>query len=327
MRGTPDAYPFPTFPAPLRFTIALAAVTVVFVVDHLSGWPVDEPAKFILLGMAVMASAWFAGTGPALAATVLGAVLGAEEAGRLAPIDVSVATHLAMFVVQALMLIGVVSELRAARRASDQQAHAALAARRESEAANRTKDQFLATVSHELRTPLNAIYGWVAMLRTGTLDPARQAHALEVIERNTRAQTALVEDLLDMSRAIQGSLRLGMEPLDLAVVLDAAIESLRPTAAAQHLDRLKQMQSQIYRILAERSGKPLRQIIRDTKRTDFYLDAVRARDYGLIDEVLGPAESATPEHSDRANAVAAEAETVDAPDIAASEHPSRTSTD
>jgi ATP-dependent Clp protease protease subunit len=99
------------------------------------------------------------------------------------------------------------------------------------------------------------------------------------------------------------------------------------TAAAQHLDRLKQMQSQIYRILAERSGKPLRQIIRDTKRTDFYLDAVRARDYGLIDEVLGPAESATPEHSDRANAVAAEAETVDAPDIAASEHPSRTSTD
>src|SRR4026209_1952949 len=61
------------------------------------------------------------------------------------------------------------------------------------------------------------------------------------------------------------------------------------SAAAQHLDRLKQMQSQIYRILAERSGKPLRQIIRDTKRTDFYLDAVRARDYGLIDEVLGPA--------------------------------------
>jgi ATP-dependent Clp protease protease subunit len=60
------------------------------------------------------------------------------------------------------------------------------------------------------------------------------------------------------------------------------------TAAAQHLDRLKQMQSQIYRILSERSGKPLRQIIRDTKRTDLYLDAARARDYGLIDEILGP---------------------------------------
>jgi len=59
------------------------------------------------------------------------------------------------------------------------------------------------------------------------------------------------------------------------------------TAAAQHLDRLKQMQSQIYRILADRSGKPLRQIIRDTKRTDFYLDAAKAREYGLIDDVLG----------------------------------------
>src|ERR687898_199306 len=59
------------------------------------------------------------------------------------------------------------------------------------------------------------------------------------------------------------------------------------TAAAQHLDRLKQMQSQIYRILADRSGKPLRQIIRDTKRTDFYLDAQKAKDYGLIDEILG----------------------------------------
>jgi ATP-dependent protease ClpP protease subunit len=66
------------------------------------------------------------------------------------------------------------------------------------------------------------------------------------------------------------------------------------TAAAQHLERLKQMQAQIYRILAERSGKPLRQIIRDTKRTDFYLDATRAKDYGLVDEVLGPAESAVP---------------------------------
>lgn len=58
------------------------------------------------------------------------------------------------------------------------------------------------------------------------------------------------------------------------------------TAAAQHLDRLKQMQDQIYRILADRAGKPLKQIIRDTKRNDFYLDAVRAREYGLVDDVI-----------------------------------------
>ncbi|CAN5502138.1 hypothetical protein BH23ACI1_BH23ACI1_27830 [soil metagenome] len=66
------------------------------------------------------------------------------------------------------------------------------------------------------------------------------------------------------------------------------------TAAAQHLERLKQMQNQIYRILAEASGRPLRQIIRDTKRTDFYLDAARAREYGLIDDVLGPVRTADP---------------------------------
>ena len=89
------------------------------------------------------------------------------------------------------------------------------------------------------------------------------------------------------------------------------------TAAAQHLDRLKQMQGQIYRILAERSGKPLRQIIRDTKRNDFYLDAVRAREYGLIDGVLGPVQVAVP--SDLASVSTADANEAGAPDIAAAE--------
>ena len=106
-------------------------------------------------------------------------------------------------------------------------------ARRSAEALNRAKDEFIATVSHELRTPLNAIFGWVSLLRTGTLDPSRNGHALDVIERNTRAQAQLVEDLLDMSRIIQGNVRLGMEPLDLAVVLDSAVESLKPTADAR----------------------------------------------------------------------------------------------
>jgi ATP-dependent protease ClpP protease subunit len=92
------------------------------------------------------------------------------------------------------------------------------------------------------------------------------------------------------------------------------------TAAAQHLDRLKQMQSQIYRILAERSGKSLRQIIRDTKRTDFYLDATSARDYGLIDDVLGPA-LALPVSETAAAAVPDLAEPLAPPRIAASATP------
>src|SRR5512132_3419712 len=233
MRGTPDAYPFPTFPAPLRFTIALAAVAIVFVVDHLSGWPVDEPAKFILLGIAVMASAWFAGTGPALAATVLGAVLGAEEVGSAARVDVNIAIHLAMFVVQALMLVAVISELRAARRTSEQQVRVAQAARHESEAANRTKDQFLATVSHELRTPLNAVLGWVHLLRTGKLDRDTSVRGLESIERNARLQAQLTGDLLDVSHALTGELQLESHPTTLNEAAHQAVAAVEPAARAR----------------------------------------------------------------------------------------------
>jgi ATP-dependent Clp protease protease subunit len=91
------------------------------------------------------------------------------------------------------------------------------------------------------------------------------------------------------------------------------------TAAAQHLDRLKQMQGQIYRILADRSGKPLRQIIRDTKRNDFYLDAVRAKAYGLIDGVLGAVHALPLDASDITAVASADAELVDSPDVAAAE--------
>ena len=90
------------------------------------------------------------------------------------------------------------------------------------------------------------------------------------------------------------------------------------TAAAQHLDRLKQMQSQIYRILSARSGKPLKQIIRDTKRMDFYLDATRALEYGLVDQVFGVTHASTPILSDVSrdpnSEAAAAVETTAAPD-------------
>jgi signal transduction histidine kinase len=109
------------------------------------------------------------------------------------------------------------------------------AGRRAAESLSRAKDEFVATVSHELRTPLNAIYGWVSLLRGGTLDPARQAQGLEVIHRNTAAQLTLIDDLLDMSRVIRGVLRLDMQPVDLAVAVDAAIDALKPTADARRI--------------------------------------------------------------------------------------------
>jgi signal transduction histidine kinase/CheY-like chemotaxis protein len=109
------------------------------------------------------------------------------------------------------------------------------AARGEAEAASRSKDEFVATISHELRTPLNAMFGWVRLLRGGSLDENGRARALEVIERNTRAQAQLIEDLLDMSRAIRGNLRLDVQETDLCAVVHAAVDALRPSASEKRL--------------------------------------------------------------------------------------------
>ena len=106
-------------------------------------------------------------------------------------------------------------------------------ARQGAEAANRAKDEFLATLSHELRTPLSPILGWVRLLRSGDLDDAATARGLEVIERNVRAQTQLIEDLLDVSRIITGKLRLEVRPMDLVAVVEAGIDAVRPAAEAK----------------------------------------------------------------------------------------------
>ena len=106
-------------------------------------------------------------------------------------------------------------------------------ARRQVEETSRLKDEFIATVSHELRTPLNAILGWSQMLRTGSLPADRHQRALETIERNARSQAQLIEDLLDMSRILAGKLALETEPLDVSLVVEAALESIRPAASAK----------------------------------------------------------------------------------------------
>lgn len=100
-------------------------------------------------------------------------------------------------------------------------------ARAEAETANRMKDQFLATVSHELRTPLNAIIGWAHLLRSGNLDKPTASRALETIDRNAKSQAQLIEDILDVSRVITGKLRLNKEPVDIASVINAAIDSVQ----------------------------------------------------------------------------------------------------
>ena len=109
------------------------------------------------------------------------------------------------------------------------------AARLEAEAANRAKDEFLATLSHELRTPLNAIVGWTQMLLGGTLDQHGTRRALQVIERNAHLQAQLISDILDVSRIITGGLRLNIRPVDLGSVIGAALDAVRPAAEAKQI--------------------------------------------------------------------------------------------
>jgi PAS domain S-box-containing protein len=110
--------------------------------------------------------------------------------------------------------------------------HAALA---EAEAANSLKDEFLATVSHELRTPLTAILGWCTMLRTDRLDETTTARALAIVDRNATVLAQLIEDLLDLSRIINGKFHLEVSPIGLGEIINLTIESLRLAAAAKNI--------------------------------------------------------------------------------------------
>jgi signal transduction histidine kinase len=122
------------------------------------------------------------------------------------------------------VLVATVNALLRMRRAEE-----------EALAANRAKDEFVATLSHELRTPLTSIVGWVRMLREGKLDGARAAQALATIERNALTQVRLIDDLLDVSRIVSGSLRLHIGRITPREIVDNALASMRPAIQAKGL--------------------------------------------------------------------------------------------
>lgn len=130
------------------------------------------------------------------------------------------------------------SEMAVRKQAEEERAQLLIreqAARAEAELANRTKDEFLATLSHELRTPLSAILGWSHILTTNQLGKKDWARGLETIERNARAQSQLIDDLLDVSRIISGKIRIEPRAVDLATVIEAAIDSVRPAFEAKEI--------------------------------------------------------------------------------------------
>src|SRR5687767_9040404 len=221
--------------------------------------PLLERSTFLLFLVAVMVAALVGGVRAAVVATVASLVVTALLIGLHDVKDDWI--RVSTFLVVSVWVTVVTERMRKTWTRAQEQAealrrseehhrgvatelknveaeHAALLkmaehARAEAEAANRTKDEFLATLSHELRTPLTSIVGWAKMLRSGQLDTETAARAIETIDRNARLQTQLIADVLDLSRIVSGKLRLNLRPMDLAPVIEAAVDTLRPAAEAK----------------------------------------------------------------------------------------------
>jgi PAS domain S-box-containing protein len=133
------------------------------------------------------------------------------------------------------------------------------AARSAAETANRIKDEFLAVLSHELRSPLNPILGWSQLLQNRKLDQARMTYALQTIERNAKLQVQLIDDLLDVSRILQGKLSLNVDPVNLATTITAALETVQLAATAKSIQIQTILESKVGQVLGD-SGR-LQQVI------------------------------------------------------------------
>ncbi|TVQ12363.1 MAG: PAS domain S-box protein [Leptolyngbya sp. DLM2.Bin27] len=126
-----------------------------------------------------------------------------------------------------------ISALKQSERDREQLLQRERIAREEAEQANRLKDQFLAVLSHELRSPLNPILGWAKLLQTRNFDAERTAQALATIERNALLQAQLVDDLLDLAKILRGKLQLNPIPVNLATVVESALETVKNAATAK----------------------------------------------------------------------------------------------
>ncbi len=127
----------------------------------------------------------------------------------------------------------------------------------QAEAANNSKDQFLATLSHELRTPLNAILGWIFLMKQEAVKPEVQKEGLAVIERNARAQSNLIADLLDISRIVAGKLRLEPRPLNFISCVESALDNVRPSAKEKGVRLISRVDSSDFARVAM-YGDPVR---------------------------------------------------------------------
>jgi signal transduction histidine kinase len=186
---------------------------------------------------AMIAVALYAGVGPALVCAVVTVMVGFSAwrgAGTSSAPRLPDLWGLLMFALSATLIMIIAARLRRAEERRAELLALERQARKEAERAGRMKDEFLATLSHELRNPLSAIVGWAQVLHTQPLPP-QVVRGLEVIERNARAQTRIIDDLLDMSRIAAGMTRLDIRSVDLQKIVDSAILPVQPAAHAKRI--------------------------------------------------------------------------------------------
>jgi PAS domain S-box-containing protein len=154
-------------------------------------------------------------------------------------------------------ILSLVLDVTARNQAEEERANLLLLeqdARKAAEEANRCKDEFLATLSHELRTPLASILGWARLLASGMVDTDKYPQVFATIARNAKAQAQLIDDLLDVSRIITGKMHLDVRPVQLAPIIEATVETVRPAAAAKEI----QLKLRLDPKVGEISGDPER---------------------------------------------------------------------
>ncbi len=213
-----------------RFGMSVLAVAAMSAIRAFLTPALGHASPFLLFTPAVMLAAWYGGLWPGMVATLLSAAVGTRflqsSPGGFAAGEWD---RLALFVAVGAALTWAQVTAAAATRRTRLLLSREQAARAEAEAANRAKDDFLATVSHELCSPVAVVIGWASLLRDHALDLASVQKAADVIESNARLQQRLVEDIVDSVRASRGTMRLERRRIDLASVVAAAVDATRPT--------------------------------------------------------------------------------------------------
>ncbi len=214
----------------LALLAVLAALAVRLTLTPLLG----DSSPFLLFIPAVLLATRYGGAWPGLFATALSSALGVRYVlSGLAEPSLEKWDRIGLFLAVCLIIVWVQSRLAAASQRIARSLDNERGARREAQAANRAKDEFLAMVSHELRTPANTVLGWMSVLRREHLESPIVRKGLEVIERNVSLQARLLEDIVDNLRASKGTMRLQRQTIDLASVVTAAVDTARPAATRQ----------------------------------------------------------------------------------------------